>query len=181
MLESVALPSRLRQVVGMLKTACPGCGVELPVRDGPTDLYGGASAACWALYGEVLAREFSDAKHFAVHRLSVDAYMAQHPSQVSRAAVQSVWVHLAGLHLVLDRCLPAPRVGRMLARLTHRNFEWLEPPLSRGASNVAQVAVAAEAEEHLQAVERWARETWQAWALHHAAVRALVAQLVKTG
>lgn len=165
----------------MLKTACPGCAIELPVTDGPTDPYGGASAACWALYGEVLAREFSDARHFAVHRLSVDAYMAQHPSRSSRAAVQSVWVHLAGLYLVLERRMPTPQVERMLALLTHRNFEWLDPPPSRGASNAAQVAAAAEAEEHVQAVERWARETWQAWALHHTAVRALVAKVEKSG
>ena len=165
----------------MLNTTCPGCGVQLPVMDGPTDPYGGASAACWALYGEVMAREFSGARHFAVHRLSVDAYMAQHPSRVSRAAVQSVWVHLAGLYLVLERLIPAPQVGRMLARLTHRNFEWLEPPLSRGSSNAAQVALAAESEQHGQAVERWAREVWRAWAQHHAAVRALVAQVEKSG
>lgn len=77
--------------------------------------------------------------------------------------------------------MPAPRVGRMLSRLTHRNFEWLEPPPSRGSRNAAQVALAAEPEEHVQAVERWALEVWRAWALHHAVVRALVAQVEKSG
>lgn len=39
---------------------CDDCGVTLPAVEGPTHAYLGASPACWALYGEVLAREYSD-------------------------------------------------------------------------------------------------------------------------
>ena len=39
---------------------CEDCGVVLPRREGPTHPYLGASSSCWALYGEILAREYSD-------------------------------------------------------------------------------------------------------------------------
>ena len=60
-------------------TDCPGCGLELPQRDGPVHPYIGASAACWSLYGEVLTREYGDASYRSAHRLTLDAYAVQHP------------------------------------------------------------------------------------------------------
>ncbi len=60
---------------------CPGCGGSFDVSDGPTHRYLGASPGCWAVYGEVLAKEYSDAAYYRVHRLTVDAYSAQHPVQ----------------------------------------------------------------------------------------------------
>src|SRR4051794_24590014 len=101
-----------------MKSRCPGCAVELDQLEGPTDPYGAASPACWAVFGIVMAREFSGEAHFASHRLSVDAYMAQHPSQSSRAAVQSVWLHLVGLHLVLERQSAPSYVARLLGQLS---------------------------------------------------------------
>ena len=65
---------------------CPGCGAAFPASDGPTHDYIGASAGCWAVYGDVLAREYSDHRFFRVHQLSVDAYSAQHPGGASRRA-----------------------------------------------------------------------------------------------
>ncbi|MDH3581190.1 MAG: DUF5946 family protein [Hyphomicrobiales bacterium] len=81
---------------------CPDCGANVPVSDGPTHAYLGASAGCWAVFGEVLAKEFEDQRFFAVHQFTVDAYAAQHPGKPERRSIQSVAVHLAGLHLALD-------------------------------------------------------------------------------
>jgi hypothetical protein len=39
------------------RTVCPGCGLVLPARGGATHDYLDASPECWALYGELLARE----------------------------------------------------------------------------------------------------------------------------
>src|SRR5436190_1879442 len=39
---------------------CIGCGVLTPDADGPTHPYLGASPGCWAVYGEVLAREYGE-------------------------------------------------------------------------------------------------------------------------
>jgi hypothetical protein len=153
---------------------CPGCAAEHVPQDGPTDPYGGASPECWALYGQIMAKEFSGAEHFAAHRWSVDAYMVQHPSRVSRAAIQSVWVHLAALHLGLERRFPASRIGPVMAQLTHRSYAWLEPPPAVGQVTALDVASATDAAEHFTLVRRWADSVWRAWQAHHAAVRQVV-------
>jgi hypothetical protein len=61
------------------------------------------SPGCWAAYGRVLEREYSDPVLFgAAHRLTVDAYALQHPGDPrERRAVQSFWLHGASLWLVL--------------------------------------------------------------------------------
>ena len=73
---------------------CAGCGALVPVTDGPTHPYIGASPGCWAIYGEVLAREYGEYAYPPVHRLTVDAYAAQHPGVPSRRSIQSVAIHL---------------------------------------------------------------------------------------
>ena len=81
---------------------CPGCDAVLAVEDGPTHAYMLSSPACWALYGEVMAREYASAALMEVHFLTVDAFAVQHPgSREDRRARQSVWIHLAGLKAVL--------------------------------------------------------------------------------
>jgi hypothetical protein len=47
-------------------TPCVGCGALLPNEDNPTHRYLESSPACWRLYGDVLAREYSDARYHAV-------------------------------------------------------------------------------------------------------------------
>ncbi len=159
-----------------MDTACAGCGAVLPAIEGASDPYGVASPACWAAYGEIMAREFSGSGYFASHGMSVDAYMAQHPSRGSRAAVQSVWLHLAGLFLALERGVPSTFRGRMLAKMAtpKREFDWLEPPAFGSALSVRSVVDAAGAEAHARAVRAWAESVWQSWSAHHARVRLLV-------
>jgi hypothetical protein len=48
---------------------CVGCGALVPDIDGPTHRYMAASPGCWALFGEVVAREFSDFRYARVHLL----------------------------------------------------------------------------------------------------------------
>jgi hypothetical protein len=80
---------------------CPGCGALVPDTDGPTHPYIGASPGCWAIYGEVLAREYREYAYPPVHRLTVDA--AQHPGVPSRGSIRSVALHLISLYLILER------------------------------------------------------------------------------
>ena len=82
---------------------CVGCGALVPDVAGPTHPYIGASRGCWAIYGEVLAKEYGEYGYPPVHGLTVDAYAAQHPGTPSRQAIQSVAVHLIALYLVLER------------------------------------------------------------------------------
>ncbi|MDQ3690420.1 MAG: nucleotidyltransferase family protein, partial [Chloroflexota bacterium] len=54
---------------------CQGCGALFePVRQDATHAYIGASPACWAAFGELLAREFGDPDFGWIHRHTVDTY-----------------------------------------------------------------------------------------------------------
>lgn len=141
--------------------------------DGPTHPYMESSPACWAAYGQVLSREYSDMTLLPTHRLSVDAYAVQHPGQPSRQSIQSVGVHLIRLCWILERDLPPERANQaMLAagKIKH-TFSWLEPPASLGTVTVRDVVQTDGAAAHTAAVRRWAQSAWDAWAPHHAVVR----------
>jgi hypothetical protein len=141
--------------------------------DGPTHRYMESSPGCWHLYGQVLAREYSDRAFSALHRLTVDAYAVQHPGHPSPQAIQSVCVHLLSLCLVFERGLAASYATRVMGEATRTKdrFVWLTPPAGRGAVTVADVAVAAEPHAHEERVRSWAGSAWSAWAEHHAIVR----------
>ena len=111
-----------------------------------------------------------------VHRLTVDAYAAQHPGKAERRrSIQSVWVHFAGLHLVLEKCVPDVHVRRVLTSVNEDTdrLTWLAPP-ERYASTISDVVGASDAVAHGELVRRWAEDVWQAWACHHVVVRSLV-------
>lgn len=155
--------------VGMAETQhCSGCGVSLPVEEGPVHAYIGASPACWRHYGELLAREYQDPAWFGVHQITVDAYAAQHPGRPERRAIQSVAVHLMTLGAAIERGLdPANAPGlhkRMVRRLRYR---WLEPPSMEGRLSVLHPLAARDPDAHRRLVWEWGRDVWDAWANHH--------------
>jgi len=140
-------------------SSCPGCGVVLDEVAGPTHPYIGASAACWALYGE---------RHLTIpHPLVVHVYAVQHPGVPERRAVQSVALHLMALCAVFQCDAPADRLIAFLQRALLRPpaWEWLEPPVPNGSLTIADVI-------DREIVEVWARDVWDAWSDHHAVVRA---------
>ncbi|HLZ00297.1 MAG TPA: DUF5946 family protein [Candidatus Angelobacter sp.] len=157
-----------------LITACPGCGVLLPEESGPTHRYAESSATCWKVYGEVLAREYSDPVYLAVHRLTVDAFAAQHPGQPSPQSIQSVAVHLISLRLIFERGYTAQQatsaIGQAVAKGKGK-YAWLTPPSFAGRLTVADVHKATNAEEHIRFVRAWAESVWKAWSPHHDTVR----------
>ena len=158
------------------ETECPGCGLVLPTTDGPIDPYGNSSPACWAVFGEIMAREFSGPEFFACHRLTVDAYMVQHQVQTTRASRQSLWVHLAGLYLLLERRADPGYVGKTLARLTtpKRDFAGLKPPAGRLRLTVVHLRDAAEPDVHARRAREWAAAVWNHWGEHHDAIESMV-------
>jgi hypothetical protein len=132
-----------------------------------------SSPACWAAYGEVLAREYSDPAYFQVHRLSVDAYAVQHPGKPSPQSIQSVAVHLVRLCLLLERGLPMERANAGMLKASEReeSYVWLEPPANLGGVTVTDVLKAQGVEAHMAAVRGWAGSAWRAWMPHHETVR----------
>jgi Family of unknown function (DUF5946) len=156
-------------------SACPGCGLVLPVHAGPTHAYMGASPACWRLYGQASTLSWGSREGLPLLRLVVDAYGAQHPGTRQVRAVQSVAVHLMGLCKVLERGahpepIRAPARGRPPARTT-LDLHWLEPPRPNGTLTVRGPLDAVGGDDHAASVEAWARDVWAAWTVHHETVR----------
>ena len=153
--------------------ACRGCGALLPDIEGPVHDYMDSSPACWAAFGQVLAREYSSASLKSVHRLSVDSYAIQHPGAASRQAVQSVGVHLARLCLFLEQGLSAEDANSamLLIGKTKSKMHHLTRPESLGDVTVVNVLEASGETAHREVVVRWANSAWSAWKEHHSVVR----------
>jgi hypothetical protein len=136
-----------------------------------------SSPGCWAVYGEVLAREYGDISYASLHRLTVDAYAVQHPGQPSPQSTQSVALHLMSLCLVLERGVEPARATRFLqtAAEPKGQFVWLAPPPFRGAITVHDVHGAGNAAEHRNLVRAWADSAWASWSPHHSTIRAWLA------
>jgi CTP:molybdopterin cytidylyltransferase MocA len=153
---------------------CPGCGARyLPQLADQTHPYLGASPACWATFGELLAREFGDVTFGRIHRHSVDVYAVQHPGTDDRRQRQSVALHLIGLCHWLEHGIESDRLTAITQVLAsdNRSWPWLTPPVGYPMT-VGDVFVAREGAEHVRLVTRWAETTWDGWAAHHATVRA---------
>lgn len=160
---------------------CIGCGALVADVDGPTYRYpDAASPGCWAVYGEVLAREYGEFRYPSAHRLAVDAYAVQHPGRPTPQTVQSVTVHLISLCAVLERGYDVSRATELMRRAIARykgRFVWLERPASLGSVTVLDVAQATSLAEHVRCVEGWARVAWTAWSAHHRAIHRWVDRL----
>jgi hypothetical protein len=147
------------------------CGFEAAPFEGPRHVYFNATAACWATYGEVLAREFSTPALLPIHQLSVDTYAAQHPG--GSHPDKSIAIHLVGLYLVLDRQVPTIEMPRRHKYLADAERDWphFEPPARLGPIRASDVASATSPEAHAAAVRAWARSVWTAWSEHHPAIK----------
>ena len=152
---------------------CFSCGGIYPDIEGPTHRYMKSTPGCWAVYGEVLAKEYSDPTFFSVHRLTVDAYAAQHPGAKDRQSIQSVGLHLVRLCLFLEYGLSAQDANDAMleAGKTKQRMTWMEPPKNLGDITAADVASAANVVEHKYIVREWAKCVWEAWGVHHDKVR----------
>jgi hypothetical protein len=157
------------------RVACPGCGLEAEASGAAYDRKFYASAECWALFEEVIAREFQSAVLFGqAHQLTVDAYAVQHAGGAHPD--KSVGIHLAGLCLALERGLPLVEVPARMQSIAAATTQWphLAPPAARPRRlTIGQVAAARSPERHVAAVRAWAAQVWEEWRPHHPAARVL--------
>lgn len=160
---------------------CPGCGISLPVANGPVHAYMTSTPSCWAMYQEVMARAYESPDLQDVYRMAVDAYAVQHPGSPSRQSIQSVGVHLIRLCLFIEHQLPAHKANAMMLAAAQNKaaFHWLTPPEERGKISVQDVHQAATVEAYRQQVQCWAHSAWQVWAMHHAQIRQWLALVLK--
>src|SRR5689334_8865642 len=153
---------------GNLKS-CFSCGALVPDIDGPTHKYLLSSPGCWALYGEILVRDYKEYHYPAVHRAVVDTYAVQHPGKPMRQSIQSVAVHLIGLYLFVEKRMDAKKITQAIGHATQFSdrFVWLDPPTNLGTITVADVAKATTFEEYDHLAREWAKSAWEVWSIHH--------------
>jgi hypothetical protein len=135
--------------------------------------HAGSSPGCWAVYGDILAREYGEWSYPAIHRLTHDTYGAQHPGEPSRESAQTLAAHLISLHLSLERDIAPRRIPAEMGRLVvdPAVFRWLEPPPPVTQRTVLDVVGARNLREHRLRVDWWARSVWEGWSDHHDTIR----------
>lgn len=133
----------------------------------------GGQTGCQAMFDDFRAREMADlAPSYASTRLTIDVYCLQHPDRYC-ASAKSLAAHLTGAGWAVER--GGGEWGlRTLQRWLDRGVKLEKPPLpeSRGELTIADVIAAPDTDAYLEALDRWARSTWAAYAsLHEIAQR----------
>src|SRR5437764_1070524 len=129
------------------------CKGDFDAIEGPVHEYMESTPGCWSAYSKVLAVEYENYQVLHdVHRLTVDAYAAQHPGQPSRKSMQSVWGHLVAMYFYLERGLDGEKTRLQLKRFVESGPElfWLPPPDFAGSLNVGHVAGRVEIQDHIR-------------------------------
>jgi hypothetical protein len=162
-------------------SVCAGCGVRLRATGTPPDAKRNSSAECWQLAGEVTGFEFEHTARLGrFHQLTVDAYGAQHADNDGSGI--RVAYSLVGLYLALERGMSGLEVRGIHQIMAKPQPDWpkFPRPSSPGEMTVLDVAAvgmrAQSVEGHEEAVQRWARSVWNAWAERHKDVEQLASR-----
>jgi hypothetical protein len=160
---------------------CFSCSAPVPRIEGPTHAYLLSSPGCWKLFGELLDTLRGEDAIGSSLQDAVDAYAVQHPGTPGRREAQSVHVHLASLHLGLERGLDASaRRAAMQVLLRGRPaFTWLEPPSFARSLTIADAVACRSPAARREAVAAWAASAWEAWKPHRTAVVGIVARILR--
>jgi hypothetical protein len=178
-----------------MDTTCSGCGLAIP----------GGTPACRLIFDAYIAREWNNPISYRYHRMFVDTYCLQHPDQFC-ASAKSFAAHLTGLCAAFEhKSHPSVHkaVNRWLNG--NPSLTKPELPSFRGALTIAVVraeiqaeveakvqaqvqtevqaevqAAAAQPEQNpfpiAQAIDRWARSTWEAYSSLHSQARLWINQ-----
>jgi len=155
-------------------SACPQCGRHRARRRRASAAYVPSSPGCWMTSGEVQAEEIRRVRYPAAHRLTVDAYMAQHPGDgTDRRDRQSVFLHLLGLCAVLECGLPPDLVTAIFGRLRRRSagFPALYRASGPGELTVTSLIGSPDLIDYERRARRWAAAVWRTWTEPHALIR----------
>lgn len=149
-----------------MSEACSGCGRAVA----------GGTEGCRGEFDALLARDFSDPRFFASHRLFVDIYSLQHPDEFCRSA-KSLAAHLCGLGLILEHGASAATGAAALRAWLDGPCALDKPavPADRGAITLGDLAGIDDPAAWRSALDRWAASTWEAWRGLHAVARTWIA------
>jgi hypothetical protein len=141
----------------------------------------GGSEGCQRLFESIGLREYEDMRFGRYHRIVVDVYAMQHPDRYGRSA-KSFAAHLTGLCAWLDDEADSQSVNAAVQRWLSGPSPIDKPPVPRGygALTIRELADEADPTRYGDALRRWARSTWQAYAPLHAIARAWIDTAVAT-
>jgi hypothetical protein len=159
-------PGIRRTGPGLSNEVCASCG--LAVADG--------AEGCQRLFESIGLREYEDMRFARYHRVVVDVYALQHPDRYGRSA-KSFAAHLTGLCAWLDDEHDAQSVNAAVQRWLSGPSPIAKPalPPTYGATTIRELVGADDPVRYGEALRRWARSTWDAYASLHATARAWIA------
>jgi len=160
---------------------CPGCGVEQPSSNQPTESRFNVSPECQALFGELCAYTVTHGDPKFIHQHAVDTWQAQHV--VASKSNIGLAFSLIGLYLGLEKGYTGRQVqlAHMELGRTKRTWAWFDPPAERYPLTVLDVLHADPGAERDAVLMKWASATWNAWGHAHDWTRGVCAQLLKVG
>lgn len=160
----------------MILINCFICNAPVPDIVGPvsSQKYLPQSPGCWKLYTDVLAKEYGEWNYPDIHRLTVDAYAAQHPTlEPNPKSGQSVTVHLIAIYFALEKKMSSKEITKKISDIVtlHKGkFDWLEIPPNLGSITISDVHKARNFTEHEEIVTQWAHSVWDAWGEYHTTI-----------
>ena len=127
------------------------------------------------MFDEFRVREVAElASSYAPTRLTIDVYCLQHPDRYCVSA-KSLAAHLTGVCWALERGISEGGLRELQRRLETRR-DLVKPPIpaTRGKLTVADIAQVVGPVDYMNALDRWARSTWAAYADLHETARAWI-------
>ena len=153
-------------MTGAESEACASCGLVVA----------GGTEGCQRLFEAIGLREYEDMRFARYHRIVVDVYALQHPDRYGRSA-KSFAAHLTGLGAWLEDEASAQTVNAAVQRWLSGPSPIAKPqlPPSYGAVTVRELADADDPVRYGEALRRWVRTTWDAYASLHSTAREWIA------
>lgn len=164
---------------------CFACGAKTLNIEGESHPYMLSSPGCWAMFCEIMAKEFSDKEYWRAHQFTVDAYALQHiGKKEDKRAVNSVNIHLASLYAIFGEGRSfeeAPQYRKQFSQYYKGKalLEWLDPPESFGDLTIFEPWNNENRDLHFEITERWAKSVWDTWSHQHDKIAQLVYQARK--
>jgi hypothetical protein len=152
-----------------MSQVCASCGLAVA----------GGAEGCQRLFESIGVREYEDMRFARYHRIVVDVYAMQHPDRYGRSA-KSFAAHLTGLCAWLENEGGAQAVNASVQRWLSGPSPIVRPmlPPSYGALTIRELVDEVDPVPYGEALRRWARATWDAYAPLHPIARTWIATAV---
>jgi len=153
--------------------ACFSCGAKSLNIEGNCHNYMLASPACYEMFCEVLAQEYSNFMYSKAHHYTVDAYALQHPGKPTNPqAINSVGTHLISLYFLFEKGYELSKAASIKMEFAQFNksnniIKSLKRPKKFEGLTIYDIWDNTDPEKHFALCKEWALSTWQAWAEHH--------------